>query len=114
MPIYEYVCRDCGQELEVIQRFSDAPLVTCDRCSGRLEKKISVSSFHLKGSGWYVTDYARKNSNGNAPAGKNGNGGGAEKTEKTESAGVKAGNETGTGTAKETKSEPKGTASSVA
>jgi putative FmdB family regulatory protein len=58
MPIYEYECTKCGVHEEVIQKFSDKPLVTCSRCSGKLQKLISQSSFHLKGSGWYVTDYA--------------------------------------------------------
>jgi len=65
MPIYEYQCETCGQIEEVIQRFSDAPLTTCPHCSGKLHKLISHSSFHLKGSGWYVTDYANKSSANN-------------------------------------------------
>jgi len=60
MPIYEYICKKCGREFEVIQKFSDGPLKTCSECKGRLSKIISQSSFHLKGSGWYVTDYAGK------------------------------------------------------
>jgi putative FmdB family regulatory protein len=60
MPIYEYECADCGQIEEAFQRFSDMPLTTCKNCSGKLHKLISQSSFHLKGSGWYVTDYAGK------------------------------------------------------
>ena len=60
MPIYEYVCKKCGRQFEVIQKFSDGPLRTCSECKGRLSKMISQSSFHLKGAGWYVTDYARK------------------------------------------------------
>lgn len=59
MPIYEYQCQSCGKTTEVIQKFSDAPLETCEFCSGKLAKLISQSSFHLKGSGWYVTDYAK-------------------------------------------------------
>lgn len=58
MPIYEYECTVCGVHEEVIQKFSDKPLTTCSKCSGKLQKLISQSSFHLKGSGWYVTDYA--------------------------------------------------------
>jgi len=58
MPIYEYECTQCGRIEEAIQKFSDEPLSTCSRCSGELHKLISQSSFHLKGSGWYVTDYA--------------------------------------------------------
>ncbi|QTA92778.1 FmdB family zinc ribbon protein [Desulfonema magnum] len=60
MPIYEYECTECGRIEEVIQKFSDMPLTTCKHCSGRLHKLISQSSFHLKGTGWYVTDYAGK------------------------------------------------------
>ena len=60
MPIYEYQCEKCGEIEEAIQKFSDKPLKSCRHCSGRLHKLISQSSFHLKGSGWYVTDYAKK------------------------------------------------------
>ena len=60
MPIYEYECDQCGQIQEAFQKFSDKPLTTCTHCSGKLHKLISHSAFHLKGSGWYVTDYAGK------------------------------------------------------
>ena len=60
MPIYEYECSKCGQVTEAWQKFSDAPLTECDKCHGRLKKIISQNNFHLKGSGWYVTDYASK------------------------------------------------------
>jgi putative FmdB family regulatory protein len=60
MPIYEYQCAACGQVLEKWQRFSEAPLTVCPQCGGSLEKLISSCSFHLKGSGWYVSDYAGK------------------------------------------------------
>ncbi len=69
MPIYEYKCSQCGKVLEVIQKFSDAPLDACPHCSGGLQKLISHSSFHLKGSGWYVTDYANKPKNDEKGAG---------------------------------------------
>jgi len=58
MPIYEYRCLDCQSEHEFIQKFSDPPKTECPKCGGRLEKLISNTSFVLKGSGWYVTDYA--------------------------------------------------------
>lgn len=64
MPIYEYECEHCGKTLEVLQKFSEAPLTTCEHCSGKLHKLISHSAFHLKGSGWYVTDYASKAKSG--------------------------------------------------
>jgi putative FmdB family regulatory protein len=60
MPIYEYACDKCGAVEEALQRFSDKPLSKCKHCSGKLHRLISQSAFHLKGSGWYVTDYAGK------------------------------------------------------
>ena len=60
MPIYEYECRKCGKIEEAFQKISEKPLTKCSHCSGKLHRLISQSSFHLKGSGWYVTDYARK------------------------------------------------------
>jgi len=62
MPIYEYKCLKCHTEFEVMQKMSDAPLKKCTSCGGPAKRLISRSSFHLKGSGWYMTDYARKNS----------------------------------------------------
>ena len=62
VPIYEYECVRCHQTTEALQKFSDPPLTDCPHCNGRLKKLISLNSFHLKGSGWYVTDYAGKNS----------------------------------------------------
>jgi len=59
MPIYEYRCEKCGSHFEVIQKFSDKPLKYCSNCKGKLTKLISQTSFQLKGSGWYVTDYAK-------------------------------------------------------
>jgi len=64
MPIYEYKCEQCGKTEEVLQKISEAPLTTCEHCSGKLHKLISHSAFHLKGSGWYVTDYAKKTPSG--------------------------------------------------
>jgi putative FmdB family regulatory protein len=61
MPIYEYQCAACGQMVERWQKVSDAPLTECPACGGNLHKIISSCAFHLKGSGWYVTDYAGKN-----------------------------------------------------
>jgi putative FmdB family regulatory protein len=60
MPIYEYTCQKCGAQLEVMQKISDKPLSRHARCGGRLAKQWSQTSFQLKGSGWYVTDYAGK------------------------------------------------------
>jgi len=60
MPIYEYECTKCGNQKEALQKFSDSPLTECEMCHGKLKKIISHNTFHLKGSGWYVTDYASK------------------------------------------------------
>ncbi len=57
MPIYEYTCQKCGHHLEVMQKMSDRPLTRCPECKGRLEKIFSQTSFQLKGSGWYASDY---------------------------------------------------------
>lgn len=62
MPIYEYGCENCGKVDEVLQSISDEPLKECRFCgSTSVKKLISRSSFHLKGGGWYVTDYGGKN-----------------------------------------------------
>ena len=57
MPIYEYECSKCRKVTEIIQKFSDSPIQECPECGGSVEKLISRSSFHLKGSGWYASDY---------------------------------------------------------
>src|SRR5207237_9670807 len=62
MPIYEYQCAKCGKTIEVIQKMSDKPLKKHEGCGGTLTKLISASGFQFKGTGWYVTDYARKES----------------------------------------------------
>jgi len=62
LPLYEYACVQCGQHIEKIQKFSDPPLTKCGKCGGRLKKLLSSSAIQFKGSGWYVTDYARKSS----------------------------------------------------
>ena len=70
MPLYEYECFGCGEISEALQKFSDKPLTKCKSCGGKLHKLISHSSFHLKGSGWYVTDYAGKKDSSTKPAEK--------------------------------------------
>ena len=57
MPIYEYKCTKCNEQFEVMQKISDDPLIECSSCGGELKKLITGTSFVLKGSGWYVTDY---------------------------------------------------------
>jgi putative FmdB family regulatory protein len=80
MPIYEYECCACGQVHEILQKISEDPLKTCPECGGKVNKLMSMNTFHLKGSGWYVTDYAGKK----APktGGDSTNGDSAPKTKK--------------------------------
>ena len=59
MPIYEYLCESCGKKFEVLQKFSDEPLLIHPECGGKVEKLISTSALQFKGSGWYVNDYAK-------------------------------------------------------
>lgn len=70
MPIYEYRCQDCGKDLEVMQKITESPLEVCPSCGGSLQRLISNTSFVLKGTGWYATDYARKGAS--APASSQG------------------------------------------
>jgi putative FmdB family regulatory protein len=60
MPLYEYQCKKCGHRFEKIQKFSDKPIKKCPECGGAVEQTISAPAVQFKGSGWYVTDYARK------------------------------------------------------
>ncbi len=80
MPIYEYQCAECGKTFEIFQKMNDEPLTRCKVCKGQLTKLISNCAFHLKGTGWYVTDY-KKPVDSAAGGGRNG----SKPTEKTES-----------------------------
>ena len=64
MPIYEYECEKCGHRFEKIQKFSDAPLEVCEKCGGPVHKMQSAPAFQFKGTGWYVTDYAKTGKTG--------------------------------------------------
>lgn len=66
MPLYEYQCDKCAHRFEVIQKFSDAPLEVCPKCGGPVKKLLSSPAIQFKGSGWYITDYARKGDGGSA------------------------------------------------
>ncbi len=70
MPLYEYECKKCHHRFELIRKFSDPPVTKCPKCSGKVEQLMSAPAVQFKGSGWYVTDYARKSG---APA-SSGNG----------------------------------------
>jgi putative FmdB family regulatory protein len=62
MPLYEYQCKKCGHRFEKIQKFSDKMVKKCPECGGPVEQMISAPAVQFKGSGWYVTDYAKKSS----------------------------------------------------
>lgn len=86
VPLYEYQCKKCQHRFEKIQKFSDAPIKKCPECGGKVEKLLSSPAVQFKGSGWYVTDYARK-SGGSAESGTSSNGdakGAADKSEKAD------------------------------
>jgi putative FmdB family regulatory protein len=73
MPLYEYECEACGLRFELIRRFSDPPLEACATCGkGPVRKLVSSPAFQFKGSGWYITDYARKSGGGDSKSGEGG------------------------------------------
>ncbi|MGD0231286.1 MAG: FmdB family zinc ribbon protein [Syntrophorhabdales bacterium] len=72
MPIYEYECQSCGKVFEVFQKISDEPLKECRFCKGVVNRLISMCSFQLKGTGWYVTDYKSPASAAKGNGGKHG------------------------------------------
>jgi putative FmdB family regulatory protein len=78
MPLYEYQCDACSHRFEVIQKYSDSPIDVCPKCGGTVKKLLSSPAIQFKGSGWYITDYARsgKTDSGSAASAK------AEKSEK--------------------------------
>lgn len=84
MPLYEYQCRKDGQ-FELIRKFSDPPLAACPKCGAPVEKLLSAPAIQFKGSGWYVTDYARKSGGDGNTNGKNGDGKPADSKSKSDS-----------------------------
>ena len=72
MPLYEYECDVCGHRFEIIQKFSDPPLERCPKCGGAVHKLQSAPAFQFKGSGWYITDYARKDAGSKSAEPKSG------------------------------------------
>jgi putative FmdB family regulatory protein len=82
MPLYEYHCSRCGKNFEVIQKFVDEPLAVHEDCGGEVERLISTSALQFKGTGWYVTDYAK---GGHSSAGNGSNGKSESKSENSTS-----------------------------
>lgn len=97
MPLYEYKCDACGARFEMIRKFSDPPLEQCSVCGkGPVEKLVSSPAFHLKGSGWYATDYARKPESGSPASSGSESGDKAATSEKPDSGGGDAAKATDT------------------
>jgi putative FmdB family regulatory protein len=107
MPLYEYQCQSCGKRVEILQRMSDPPSTTCALCGGPQKRLVSAPSVQFKGTGWYVTDYAKKSGGaGKTSEGASaGDDSSASSVEKKESGGEAKGGEAKAAT--ETKSEPK-------
>ena len=105
MPIYEYQCKKCGQ-FETMQKITDRPLTRCPTCQSKVTKLMSNTSFQLKGSGWYITDYGRKGSTGGDTSSKESKSE-AKSESKTEASSTSS-------ESKATKSEPKTSKSSAA
>lgn len=82
MPLYEYQCKKCHHRFERIQKFSDPHIKKCPDCGGPVEQVVSAPAVQFKGSGWYVTDYARKSSSGTTPSPSNGESGGSDSSGK--------------------------------
>ncbi len=103
MPMYEYKCAQCGDVFELIQKFSDNPLTTHAKCGGAVERLISAPALQFKGSGWYVTDYAK---------GSTSRSNGASKAESSASGEAKSAAKTETKSETKTESKPAAPAAS--
>lgn len=92
MPLYEYQCESCEHRFEVIQKFSDAPIDVCPKCGSAVRKLFSSPAIQFKGSGWYITDYAKKSGapGGNAKGESGGDTSGEKKTTGESSGGSKS------------------------
>jgi putative FmdB family regulatory protein len=84
MPLYEYQCDACGHRFEHIQKFSDPLLTVCPKCRGAIRKLVSSAAIQFKGTGWYVTDYAKKDSGAEADKSSDGKDAKSDKSDKSE------------------------------
>jgi len=105
MPLYEYKCENCGEVFELMQKFSDQPLTTHEKCGGPVHRMLSAPALQFKGSGWYVNDYAK---GGAAP--KNGSDGKSDSATPTK---TEAGESTSGGKSTESAPAPSSTPSST-
>ena len=116
MPLYEYQCDACGARFERIQKFSDPPVEQCPKCNGHVHKLLSSPAIQFKGTGWYVTDYAKSGSSKSSAGSKDGDGSkessgskdGAAETKDAKPAGETS---SGTKSSTESKDSPSSTSS---
>lgn len=101
MPLYEYQCDACQHRFEVIQKFSDAPVDVCPSCGGTVKKLISSPAIQFKGTGWYITDYAKKSGANASNANKSADSAG-EKSNDSKSSDSKSGESTASSPAAKT------------
>jgi putative FmdB family regulatory protein len=110
MPLYEYQCDACAHRFERIQKFSDPPIDKCPSCGGVVRKLISSPAIQFKGSGWYITDYARKaekpESSAKSEGGAAASGSSAASPESTEGAAGKSASKDSKETAKQDAAAP--------
>lgn len=85
MPLYEYECTSCGIRTEVLQRVGAPPIDGCSECGGQMKRLLSAPAVQFKGTGWYVTDYARKKESGNGSKPRSDSGGGDSAKKETKS-----------------------------
>jgi putative FmdB family regulatory protein len=112
MPLYEYKCQSCGKTFEVIQKFADEPLKTHPECGGIVERLFSAPAFHLKGTGWYATDYGKGNGKPAKAEDSKSESKSDSKSEKTESKDQSKEKKESSSSSGESKTESKPTASS--
>jgi putative FmdB family regulatory protein len=104
MPLYEYQCKKCHHRFERIQKFSDPHVKKCPDCGGPVEQVVSAPAVQFKGSGWYVTDYAKKSSRGSATSSSNGESGGGDSSKKDDKKETKSETSKSEGSSKKKKS----------
>jgi len=114
MPLYEYKCEGCGATFDVIEKFSDQPLAVHDKCGGKVHRVLTAPSFHFKGSGWYVTDYAKGGNGPNKSDSANDGGKSESKAESKSESKAESKSESKTESKSEAKSESKSKSESKA
>jgi putative FmdB family regulatory protein len=107
MPLYEYQCDACGHRFEVIQKYSDAPIDTCPKCGSAVHKLLSSPAIQFKGSGWYITDYARAGKSDGKSEGKSDSSSGSAAKSESSGSSDKGASESKTDSKSESKSDSK-------